>query len=228
MITFTSMTSMYWSTYMYLKKGFSIISTTSQRWSMIKFLSCVNCTIKKQHYVIFLVLHGNLNVTSWTVSLVLKETWNKQNEVTISSTWDRWRKISSDLTRTGIEPGSPGWQSDTLPYRHKSRLVQQGRTSVYINLYPVTFSPTKDPNHRECWNNRLGELLLAAIGWFYVGRQMWQVKKNIFRPGSRVLRMDTISYYNVEEDGMSLCEHILRFLRKKGGSSVVAGVATGI
>ena len=44
------------------------------------------------------------------------------------------KKISLDLTRTVIEPGSPGWQSDTLTRCYKSRLVQQGCTSVYIPI----------------------------------------------------------------------------------------------
>ena len=52
--------------------------------------------------------------------------------ITINVTGEE--KISSDLTSTGIEPGSPGWQSDILPRRHKSRLVQQGCTSVYIPI----------------------------------------------------------------------------------------------
>ena len=41
-------------------------------------------------------------------------------------------KISSDLTQPGIEPGSPGWKSDTLPRRHKSWLVQHGCMSADI------------------------------------------------------------------------------------------------
>ena len=46
---------------------------------------------------------------------------------------------------------------------------------VYIYLHPVTFSPTKlgfvleDPGHRECCNNKLGELLHGAIDDFTLG-----------------------------------------------------------
>ena len=89
-------------------------------------------------------------------------------------TWPGW----------GSNPDLPGGSQTVYRATIKAGLYSKV-VQVYIYLYPVTFSPTKlgfvpeDPGHRECWNNRHGELLHGAIGWFYFGRQMWQVKKNI-------------------------------------------------
>ena len=85
------------------------------------------------------------------------------------------RKILHTWPGRGLNPDHPGWKSDTLPRRHKSRRVQQGCSSVVIHLYPMIFSPTKFgfvsevPGHRERFLIRLGELLHGGIGWFYVG-----------------------------------------------------------
>ena len=68
--------------------------------------------------------------------------------MTYGAKCDRWRKISSDLTRTGIEPQSPVWQSDTLPRRHKSRPYCH-RDGVYVVLI-------ESPSYRT---------LPGATGW---------------------------------------------------------------
>ena len=51
------------------------------------------------------------------------------------------KKCLNSLPRLGMEPKPPESKPDTLPHRHKSRLVQQGHTSV-DKLSSTTYSPS--------------------------------------------------------------------------------------